>query len=353
MNLSKSLQKILSRFPDPILGLSYPDLGWIREAAGTLRVRLGYPCSAKECSMIQAQLHRLLHDQGVSQPIEVFWRVDRHKVQANLKPKDGIKNVIAVGSGKGGVGKSTVSANLALALKHLGAKVGILDADIYGPSQPHIFGVKGKPEVSGKKFIPLKSHGIELISMGNLVDDEQAMIWRGPMVSGALMQLFDETKWSDLDYLIVDLPPGTGDIQLTMAQKLPIAGAIVVTTPQDLSLLDAKKAVNMFEKVNIPVLGVAENMSSHICSECGHQESLFGQLGGDRLAHECRVPVLGHIPLVRSICEETESGVPTVERNPDSDHAQSFIDVAKHAAAFLAQRPLDYQLTTQSVTVTS
>lgn len=249
-----------------------------------------------------------------------------------------IKHIIAVASGKGGVGKSTVAANLALALVKQGAKVGILDADIYGPSQPVMLGAKTLPEVlENQQIKPLILHGLQSMSIGYLVDQNAAMIWRGPMVSTALQQLFHNTAWENLDYLIIDLPPGTGDIQLTLVQKIPITSAVIVTTPQDLALADAKRAIMMFEKVRVPVLGVIENMSLHSCSQCGHQEAIFGQAGGENLASQFNIPFLGALPLNRSIREHADQGCPTVVAEPDGTITQLYVEITKKMLEPLAQ----------------
>ncbi len=267
-------------------------------------------------------------------------KIIAHKVQPGLEGLPNIKNIIAIASGKGGVGKSTVSANLALALKAQGAKVGLLDADIYGPSQPQIMGSYENPNSADQKSIePLVLHGIQVMSIGNLVAQDTAMIWRGPMVSGALMQLIKDTKWKDLDYLIIDLPPGTGDIQLTLSKQIPVAGAVIVTTPQDLSMIDARRAVAMFKKVNIPVLGIVENMSMHTCSKCGHEEAIFGSAGGEALSKEINLPLLGKLPLSIKIREDADNGKPTVVRDPEGSLAQKYLSIANEVAAVLACRP--------------
>lgn len=282
----------------------------------------------------------------------ITWRVARHKVQNGLKHKSGIKNIIAVGSGKGGVGKSTVAINLALALKGLGAKVAILDADIYGPSQPRMLGKQGKrAHTYQQQLIPVESHGIESISMGYLVEEDTPMIWRGPMVSGALLQLLNETAWSECDYLILDLPPGTGDIQLTMAQKLPIAGAVVVTTPQDIALLDAQKACKMFEKVAIPVLGIVENMSWHACSACGHRDAIFGEGGGQKMAEAFQLPLLAQLPLDAKVQQSGDAGVPVVVADPNSALAVPFWEMAQQVAGRLACQPVDYAASMPKIVV--
>jgi ATP-binding protein involved in chromosome partitioning len=266
--------------------------------------------------------------------------VRSHAVQGNLSPHPRVRNVIAVGSGKGGVGKSTTSVNLALALAAEGARVGVLDADVYGPSVPAMLGLSGRPDSPDNKSIePMRAFGVEAMSIGLLVDQDTPMIWRGPMATSALMQLFTDTLWGDLDYLLIDLPPGTGDIQLTLAQKIPVAGAVIVTTPQDIATLDAKKALKMFEKVEVPVLGIVENMAVHTCSNCGHVEHLFGQGGGERMAAQYGVPLLGSLPLDITIREQGDAGQPVVVAAPDSPVAQAYRQTARVLAATLAQRP--------------
>ena len=261
-------------------------------------------------------------------------------VQGALSPHPRVRNVIAVGSGKGGVGKSTTAVNLALALAADGARVGVLDADVYGPSVPAMLGLSGRPDSPDNKSIePMRAFGVEAMSIGLLVDQDTPMIWRGPMATSALMQLFNDTLWGDLDYLLIDLPPGTGDIQLTLAQKIPVAGAVIVTTPQDIATLDAKKALKMFEKVEVPVLGIVENMAVHTCSNCGHVEHLFGQGGGERMAAQYGVPLLGSLPLDIAIREQGDAGQPVVVAAPDSAAAQAYRQTARVMAATLALRP--------------
>jgi ATP-binding protein involved in chromosome partitioning len=251
-----------------------------------------------------------------------------------------VRNVIAVGSGKGGVGKSTTAVNLALALHAEGARVGILDADVYGPSIPAMLGLSGKPESPDNKSIePMRAFGVDAMSIGFLVDADTPMIWRGPMATSALTQLFNDTRWDDLDYLLVDLPPGTGDIQLTLAQKIPVAGAVIVTTPQDIATLDAKKALKMFQKVEVPVLGIIENMALHVCSSCGHEEHLFGEGGGQRMAAQYGVPLLGSLPLDIRIREQGDAGQPVVVSAPDSPVAQAYRQAARALVEQLALRP--------------
>jgi ATP-binding protein involved in chromosome partitioning len=264
-------------------------------------------------------------------------------VQRGLTPLKGIKNVVAVASGKGGVGKSTVAVNLALAWAAQGARVGLLDADIYGPSQPIMLGLQGERPSSrdGKRLIPLSAHGIVTMSIGFLVDVEQPMVWRGPMVTSALNQLLADTDWGDLDYLVVDMPPGTGDIQLTLSQRVPVAGAVIVTTPQDIALADARKGLRMFEKVNVPVLGIVENMGVHVCSQCGHSEHVFGTGGGERMASQYGVQLLGSLPLDGRIREEADGGKPSVVADPASARAQAYLRLARRTAGELARRGKD------------
>ena len=269
--------------------------------------------------------------------------IHAHAVQPNLSPLPRVRNIIAIGSGKGGVGKSTTAVNLALALAAEGARVGILDADIYGPSVPAMLGLSGRPDSpDGKSIEPMRAHGIEAMSIGLLVDQDTPMIWRGPMATSALTQLLGETLWGGeegLDYLIVDLPPGTGDIQLTLAQKIPVAGAVIVTTPQDIATLDARKSLKMFEKVQVPVLGLIENMAVHTCRECGHVEHLFGQGGAERMAAQYGVPLLGSLPLDIGIREQGDAGQPVVVAQPDSPAARAYREAARNLSAALASRP--------------
>lgn len=271
-------------------------------------------------------------------------RIVAHGVQPNLKPLENVSNVIAIASGKGGVGKSTTAANVALALARDGASVGVLDADIYGPSQPLMLGLTGQRPTSrdGKSMIPLTAHGLQVMSIGFLIDADQPMVWRGPMVTQALNQLLQQTHWTDLDYLIVDMPPGTGDIQLTLSQRVPVSGAVIVTTPQDIALLDARKGLQMFRKVSVPVLGIVENMSTHICSNCGFEEPLFGSGGGMRMAAEFDIELLGQLPLDRRIREQTDSGIPTVIADPDGAAAAAYLLTARRMAARLAMQGKDY-----------
>ena len=311
----------------------------------TVRIELGFPMATCR-NELQTFFQGIIDSSstGMETSLEIDSRITAHGVQATLKPLDGVRNIIAVASGKGGVGKSTTAANLALALTQDGARVGVLDADIYGPSQPMMFGVAGQRPVSedGKTMDPLIGHGVQVMSIGFLVDPDQPMVWRGPMVTSALNQLLMQTRWDDLDYLIVDMPPGTGDIQLTLSQQVPVSGAIIVTTPQDIALLDARKGLQMFRKVSIPVLGIVENMSTHLCSNCGHEEAIFGSGGGAQMALDFDVDLLGHLPLDISIREQTDGGRPTVIADPDGVLAASYRLTARRMAARLAMQGRDY-----------
>ena len=310
----------------------------------SLDVVLGYPAKS-QLEVIRQQVTTAL--QGIagigSITVNVGSRIVAHSVQRGVNLLPNVKNVIAVASGKGGVGKSTTAANLALALAAEGATVGLLDADIYGPSQPQMLGISGRPDSSdGKSIEPMRAHGIQAMSIGFLVDTDTPMVWRGPMVTGALEQLLRDTRWQDLDYLVIDLPPGTGDIQLTLAQKIPVTGAIIVTTPQDIALLDARKGLKMFEKVGIPILGIVENMSTHICSNCGHEEHIFGAGGGALMASDYKVDLLGSLPLDINIRMQADGGQPTVVAMPDSPIAHSYREIARKAASKIAIASLDH-----------
>ena len=307
-------------------------------------IQLGYPAAGYFDELKQEVKTLLAGIEGMGEvEVEVSSKIKSHAVQQNLKPLVGIKNIIAVASGKGGVGKSTTAVNLALALQAEGATVGILDADIYGPSIPRMLGCKGQPESSdGKSLEPMIGHGIQSMSIGYLIEEDTPMIWRGPMVTQALEQLLNDTRWSGVDYLVIDLPPGTGDIQLTLAQKIPVSGAVIVTTPQDIALLDARKGLKMFEKVEVPVLGVIENMSIHICSQCGHAEHIFGAGGGERMSAEHGVDLLGALPLDIRIREHADSGNPTVAAMQDSQISSIYRSIARKTAAKLATKARDH-----------
>ena len=307
-------------------------------------VVLGFPAKGAQDDIISAIKQTVEAVDGVSAcEVDLGWKVEAHSVQKSLKPIDNIKNIIAVASGKGGVGKSTTAVNLALALSAEGANVGVLDADIYGPSQPRMLGISGQPDSKdGKTLEPMNSYHLQAMSIGFLIDEETPMIWRGPMVTQALEQLLNDTNWAELDYLVIDLPPGTGDTQLTLAQKVPVSGAVIVTTPQDIALLDARKGFKMFEKVEVPVLGIVENMSTHICSKCGHEEHIFGEGGGNRMAEQYDVDFLGALPLEMRIREETDEGKPTVVAEPESRVSHIYREIARKAAAKLAIQAKSY-----------
>jgi ATP-binding protein involved in chromosome partitioning len=307
-------------------------------------VVLGFPAEGYK-EELATKLKALVESvEGVAKArINVSVAIQAHSVQKGVKTISGIKNIIAVASGKGGVGKSTTATNLALALSAEGANVGVLDADIYGPSQPRMLGITGKPESKdGQRLEPLVSYHIQTMSIGFLVDEETPMIWRGPMVTQALQQLLGDTNWDNLDYLVVDLPPGTGDVQLTLAQQVPVSGAVIVTTPQDIALLDARRGLKMFEKVEVPVLGIIENMSIHICSQCGHEEHIFGEGGGQRMSEDHDVDFLGALPLDKKIREEVDSGRPSVVAEPDGRIAQIYRDIARRTTAKLALKSKDH-----------
>lgn len=314
---------------------------------------LGYPAAGYFDTLKALVSSAVSELDGVeSVEVKVSSKIGSHAVQQNLKPQESIKNIIAIASGKGGVGKSTTAVNLALALQAEGATVAILDADIYGPSMPRMLGCSGQPEsIDGKSLEPMIGHGIQSMSIGYLVEEDTPMIWRGPMVTQALEQLLNDTKWVDVDYLIIDLPPGTGDIQLTLAQKIPVSGAVIVTTPQDIALLDARKGLKMFEKVEVPVLGIVENMSIHICSQCGHAEHIFGEGGGTRMAQEYGVDFLGSLPLDIKIREHADSGNPTVAAMPDSKIAEIYREIARKTAAKLAIKAKDHSAAFPSIVI--
>lgn len=319
----------------------------------SVNIVLGYPAAGYFDTLKQQVSEAVSALDGVeSVEVKVSSKIVSHAVQQNLKPQEGIKNIIAVASGKGGVGKSTTAVNLALALQAEGATVGILDADIYGPSMPRMLGCSGQPEsVDGKSLEPMVGHGIQSMSIGYLVEEDTPMIWRGPMVTQALEQLLNDTNWKDIDYMIIDLPPGTGDTQLTLAQKIPVSGAVIVTTPQDIALLDARKGLKMFEKVEVPVLGIVENMSIHICSECGHAEHIFGEGGGTRMAEEYGVDFLGSLPLDIKIREQADSGNPTVAAMPDSKVSEIYREIARKTAAKLATKAKDHSAAFPSIVI--
>jgi ATP-binding protein involved in chromosome partitioning len=344
-----SVRSALEGYVDPYLGEALGVAGAVRGVAVggagyVAQLALGLPVGGYHAELVAA-LQQHLQKAGIDLPLEIELHADirAHAVQRHLQPLGDIKNIVAVASGKGGVGKSTVAVNLALAWVAQGARVGILDADIYGPSQPLMLGLEDQRPSSpdGKRLKPLVSHGLAAMSIGFLVDAEQPMVWRGPMVTQALTQLLSETDWGSLDYLVVDMPPGTGDIQLTLSQRVPVAGVVIVTTPQEIALADARKGLKMFEKVSVPVLGIVENMSVHVCSQCGHVEHVFGAGGGARMAAQYGVRLLGELPLDGQIREETDGGRPTVVAAPDSPRARAYFQMARRTAAALSQRVRD------------
>jgi ATP-binding protein involved in chromosome partitioning len=312
------------------------------ENSVNIAVTLGYPFQENsQAEAIKNYLEQVFPQTIFS--VTMDWKIEPRAVQPGIESVSNIKNIIAVASGKGGVGKSTTTVNLALALAAEGASVGILDADIYGPNQPQMLGVTERPEVKDQKGMePILKHGIQSMSIGYLVDKATPIVWRGPMVTGALLQLLNDTKWQNLDYLFIDMPPGTGDVQLTLAQKIPVCGAVIVTTPQDVALIDARKGIEMFCKVKIPVLGVIENMSVHVCSQCGFEDPIFGLGGGEKIANEYHVSLLGQLPLIKKIREQADSGKPTVVAEPDSGLAQLYRTIGKKIAAKLSLQAKNY-----------
>lgn len=307
-------------------------------------VELGYPAKSQFPALRSALIAAARSVPGVSNvSVNIGFKVVAHAVQRGVQLLPQVRNVIAVASGKGGVGKSTTTANLALALAAEGARVGILDADIYGPSQPMMMGIAGRPEsADGQTMQPLENHGVQVMSIGFIVEPDQAMIWRGPMATQALDQLLRQTSWRDLDYLLIDMPPGTGDIQLTLSQRVPITGAVIVTTPQDIALIDAQRGLSMFEKVGVPVLGIVENMAVYCCPNCGHTEHIFGAEGGRKMAEARGVPYLGALPLTMKIREQADSGTPTVVAEPDGEIAAIYRSVARQVAVSVAQKAKDF-----------
>jgi ATP-binding protein involved in chromosome partitioning len=344
------LEGAVKSYTDPYLNQNLYEMKAVKSlqcegGVVTLKLSMPYACEGIVGGMKQILMTNLEYLDGVEQVvIESEQNIASTKAPNNVPALSSVKNIIAVASGKGGVGKSTSAVNLALALSQEGARVGLLDADIYGPSVGMMMGFPDgtRPKTEADKFfVPLEAHGVQAMSMAFLVTDDTPMVWRGPMVSGALQQLLTQTKWDDLDYLIVDMPPGTGDIQLTLSQKVPVSGSVIVTTPQDIALLDCKKGIEMFRKVNIPVLGVLENMSMHICSQCGHHEPLFGDGGGERIAQSYDTVLLGQMPLHQTIREQTDAGTPTVVAEPDSEVALMYRDIARKVSAQMAEQSKD------------
>ena len=345
----QSLKDVLARVTDPNTGadlVSSKALRNLQVNGGevSFEVELGYPAKSQIPGLRSSLIAAARSVPGVENvSASVTSKVVAHAAQRGVALLPNVKNIIAVASGKGGVGKSTTAVNLALALAAEGASVGLLDADIYGPSQPMMMGVEGRPEsADGKTMDPLENYGVQVMSIGFLVDKDEAMIWRGPMATQALEQLLRQTNWQDLDYLIIDLPPGTGDIQLTLSQRVPMTGAVIVTTPQDIALLDAKKGIKMFEKVGVPILGVVENMAVHVCSNCGHVEHIFGEEGGKRMAEAGNMPYLGALPLDINIRLQADSGKPTVVSDPDGEVARIYKSIARKVAVAIAEKAKDF-----------
>ena len=347
MNHEK-IEEILSSIMDPYIKKDLTSTQSIKNISIVdnnvyIDIEFGYPLDG-----IKQELSKKIKDEiskvgNIDCTVNISCKIVSHVAQKGTQLLPNVKNTIAVASGKGGVGKSTTSVNLALALQEEGASVGILDADIYGPSQPRMLGLKGKPDShDGKTVEPKENYHIQSMSIGYLIDEETPMIWRGPMVTGALEQLLNDTNWRDLDYLIIDLPPGTGDIQLTLCQKIPVSGAVIITTPQDIALLDAKKALKMFEKVQVPVLGIIENMSTHICSKCGNEEHIFGSGGGESMSRQYEVELLGSLPLDIKIREGVDNGKPTVALDPNSVISKNYRDIARSVAAKISLQAKDY-----------
>jgi ATP-binding protein involved in chromosome partitioning len=354
----EDIQTALSTVVDPNTGRDLVATKSVRNLkldAGnvSLDVELGYPARSQFGlirDLVTAALQGLPGIGRIS--VNVSSKIVAHAVQRGSKPLPRVKNIIAVASGKGGVGKSTTAVNLALALAAEGATVGILDADIYGPSQPMMLGISGRPRSDdGKTMEPMENHGIQASSIGFMIKPDEPMVWRGPMVTQALQQLLEQTNWRDLDYLVVDMPPGTGDIQLTLSQKVPVTGALIVTTPQDIALLDARKGLKMFEKVGIPILGIVENMSVHVCTHCGHAEHIFGEGGGQKMCAEYGVDYLGGLPLDIRIREQTDSGTPTVVAEPDGPLAKLYMEIARKLAVAVAGKARDMSLKIPTIVV--
>ena len=354
----QSIMAALQRVIDPNTGKDFVSGKCIKSLSidgGTVRfaLELGYPASSQTAQFADALSAAAKTVEGV-QAVEVTHRLNvlAHAVQRGVQLLPGVKNIVAVASGKGGVGKSTTAANLALALAAEGATVGLLDADIYGPSQPMMMGIEGRPESDdGKTMEPLENYGVQVMSIGFLVAQDEAMIWRGPMATQALEQLLRQTNWKDLDYLIVDMPPGTGDIQLTLSQRVPLTGAVVVTTPQDIALLDAKKGIKMFEKVGVPILGIVENMAVHVCSKCGHTEHIFGVDGGKAMAAQYSMDYLGALPLAMQIRVQADGGKPTVVADPDGEVAGLYKAVARKVALSIAAKNKDFSSKFPTITI--
>jgi ATP-binding protein involved in chromosome partitioning len=358
MATTEQLQQALQAVIDPNTGKDFVSTKALKNlqvngGEVSFDIELGYPAKSQHAALQSALVAAARGVAGVDKvSVNITTKVAAHAAQRGVALMPNVKNIIAVASGKGGVGKSTTAVNLALALAAEGASVGILDADIYGPSQPTMMGLEGRPESKdGKTMEPLENHGVQVISIGFLVAKDEAMVWRGPMATQALEQLLRQTNWRDLDYLIVDMPPGTGDIQLTLAQRVPLTGAVIVTTPQDIALLDARKGIKMFEKVGVPILGIVENMAVHVCSNCGHVEHIFGQDGGRKMAEEFKMDYLGALPLDIRIREQADSGVPTVAADPEGEIAAIYKAVARKMAVTVAAKAKDFSGKFPTITV--
>ena len=354
----ENLLEVLATIVDPNTGkdfVSTKQLKNLRVEDGDVAfdVELGYPAKSQIAALRKGLIAAARTVPGVQNvSVNLSSRIVAHAVQRGVQLMPKVKNIVAVASGKGGVGKSTTAVNLALALAAEGAAVGILDADIYGPSLPTMMGIAGRPEsADGTTMEPMENHGVQVMSIGFMVDADNPMIWRGPMATQALEQLLRQTNWGELDYLIVDMPPGTGDIQLTLSQRVPLTGAVIVTTPQDIALMDAKRGLKMFEKVGVPILGIVENMAVHICSNCGHVEHIFGADGGKRMASEYGVHYLGALPLSINIREQADSGKPTVVSDPDGEIAGLYKSVARQIAVGIAARAKDFSSKFPSITI--
>ena len=354
----EAVQGALKGLVDPNTKIDFvaaKNLKNLRVEAGDVSfdIVLGYPAKSQFDSIRKLVINAVRELPGVKNvSVNVSSQVVAHSVQRGVKLLPNVKNIIAVASGKGGVGKSTTAVNLALALAAEGAQVGILDADIYGPSQPMMLGITGRPESIEENTIePMEGHGLQASSIGFLIEEDAPMVWRGPMVTSALEQLLRQTRWRDLDYLIVDMPPGTGDIQLTLSQKVPVTGAVIVTTPQDIALLDARKGLKMFEKVGVPIVGIIENMSTYVCTQCGHEEHIFGSGGGEKMCKEYGVDFLGALPLNLSIREQADAGRPTVVADPDSAISAIYKNIARQVAIRVATLSKDMSSKFPSIVV--
>lgn len=356
--LRQRLENLVNAYRDPYLGTTLGEARALREVAvnnahARINLRLGFPARSHGPQLADSLRCEIEALEGIeSAEIDIDQTIVAHDAQQGVERMQSVKNVIAVASGKGGVGKSTVAANLALALAAEGAAVGVLDADIYGPSQPRMLGTTGKPSSpDGTHLTPMRSHGVASMSIGYLIDEESPTVWRGPMVTKAMQQLLNDTQWGELDYLVVDMPPGTGDIQLTLSQRVPVSGAVIVTTPQDIATLDARKGLQMFRKVNVPILGIVENMSLYKCANCGHEDHVFGEGGGSHVAEQYGVPLLGQLPLAINIREAVDSGQPSVVSDPEGDAARHFRDTALRMSAGLSLQAKDYARKFPKITV--